>query len=177
MRTLCLLIALTALPWAPAMAEISGVVVVRHAEKADDNTDDPVLTPAGQARAEALAEALAHTDVGELIASQYRRTRQTLSVLSERHGLGINVVAAKSGAIDDHIHALASMVKASDTEGLVVIAGHSNTVPLIVEALTGQVVESMSEQEYDRFHLLLPSESGMQVISTRYGAESIRASE
>lgn len=177
MRALCLLIALTALPSTLVMAEISGVVVVRHAEKADDDTDDPVLTRAGQARAIALAEALAHADVGELIASQFRRTRQTLSVLSEGRGLGINIVAAESGAIDDHIDALASMVRESDTEGLVVIAGHSNTVPLIVEALTGQVVESIGEREYDRFYLLLPNESGMQVISTRYGAESTRESE
>ena len=94
MRAICPLIALaavTALPSAPAAAEISGVVVVRHAEKADDDTDDPALTRAGRARAQALADALAHADVGELIASQYRRTRQTLSVLSKRRNLAIKV--------------------------------------------------------------------------------------
>lgn len=170
MRVFCLIIALISpLPFSNAVAEVTGVVVVRHAEKANDGTRDPDLTGAGRQRAEALADALGHARVGELIASQYKRTRQTLAVLALRRGLEISVVPAESGAIDDHIESIASRVRDTDADGVIVIAGHSNTVPLIVEALSGSAVPAIEETEYDRLYLLLPSASGMDVIESRYG--------
>jgi phosphohistidine phosphatase SixA len=170
MRVFCLIIALIPLlPFSNAVAEVTGVVVVRHAEKADDGTRDPELTGAGRQRAEALANALGHAEVGELIASQYKRTRQTLAVLALRRGLEITVVPAESGAIDDHIESIASRVRDSDADGLIVIAGHSNTVPLIVEALSGSVISPIGESDYDRLYLLVPAASGMDLIESRYG--------
>lgn len=172
MKILCLMLVLAALPIASATAEISGVVVVRHAEKADDGTADPELTVEGHARARALASALAPAQVGGLIASHYRRTRQTLEPLADERGLDVMVVTAHSGAIGAHIESIVEKVHESDAEGLLVIAGHSNTVPLIVEALSGRVVAPIAESEYDRLFVLLPGEPGMDVVATRYGAES-----
>ncbi|NEZ03594.1 histidine phosphatase family protein [Wenzhouxiangella sp. XN201] len=155
-----------------ALAEPGGIVVVRHAEKADNGTQDPDLTEAGQARAGALAEALARSEIGALIATQYQRTQQTLSVLADRHDLEIAVVHAESGEVEAHIEAIARKAREADTDGLLVIAGHSNTVGLIVEALAGHVVSPIDESEYDRLFLLLPGDTGMDVIETRYGARS-----
>ncbi|MEE4302557.1 MAG: histidine phosphatase family protein [Wenzhouxiangella sp.] len=170
MRAFCLIIALIALPFTTAaMAETTGVVIVRHAEKADYGSRDPDLTSTGRQRAESLANALDGARVGELIASQYKRTRQTLAVLALRRGLEISVVPAESGAIDDHIESIASRVRDSDADGLIVIAGHSNTVPLIVEALSGNVISPIGESDYDRLYLLVPAASGMDVIESRYG--------
>lgn len=173
MKTLCLLIALAALPFTPAAAEISGIVVVRHAEKTDDGTHDPGLTAAGQARARALAETLGQTKVAGLIATQYQRTQQTLAPLARERELEVTVVPADSGAMQAHIEALSSSVRESDADGVLVIAGHSNTVPLLVEALSGRVVPPIDESEYDRLFVLLPGRAGMQVIATRYGAQSV----
>ncbi|WP_376696827.1 SixA phosphatase family protein [Wenzhouxiangella sp. EGI_FJ10305] len=173
MRTLLtalLFLALT-LPLA-AMAEPSSIVVVRHAEKADDGTRDPALTAAGRARAEALADALQHADVTGLIASQYKRTRQTLAVLGERQGLEVTVVPAESGGIRAHISSIARAVSEWSSGGVLVIAGHSNTVPLIVEALSGEPVSPIDEAEYDRLFVLLPGNPSMKVISARYGTAS-----
>jgi phosphohistidine phosphatase SixA len=155
-----------------ALAEPSGIVVVRHAEKADNGTQDPDLTEAGRARAEALAETLARSKIGGLIATQYQRTQKTLSALAHRHNLDITVVPAESGEIEAHIEAIAEKAREADTDGLLVIAGHSNTVGLIVEALAGDVVSPIDESEYDRLFLLLPGDTGMDVIETRYGARS-----
>ena len=41
-------------------AEPTIVIVVRHAERSGDPSGDPVLTEAGQARAQVLAEVLAN---------------------------------------------------------------------------------------------------------------------
>ncbi len=166
--TILWLILVLALPLA-ALAEPAGVIVVRHAEKTDDGTRNPGLTAAGRTRAETLADALQNANVTGLIASQYRRTRQTLATLAERRGLEITVVPAESGGIDAHVAAIAQAVREWGSDGILVIAGHSNTVPLIVETLSGKPVSPIDEAEYDRLFVLLPGESGMDVITMRYG--------
>lgn len=172
MKALCLLTFLILLPAAPALAEIDGIVVVRHAEKADDGTRDPALTQEGRSRARALADALDQAKIGGLIASQYRRTQQTLAVLAEQRGLDVTVIAAASGDIGAHVDAVAEAVFEPDASGIMVIAGHSNTVPLIVEALSGKRIAPIGEGEYDQLFILLPADSGMNVIETRYGKSS-----
>lgn len=166
--TILWLILALGLPLA-ALAEPAGVIVVRHAEKADDGTRNPGLTAAGRTRAEALANALQNANVTGLIASQYQRTRQTLAMLAERRGLEITVVPAESGSVDAHVAAIAKAVREWDSNGVLIIAGHSNTVPLIVESLSGKPVSPIDEAEYDRLFFLLPGESDMDVITMRYG--------
>lgn len=68
--------------------------------------------------------------------------------------------------------AVARRVERADDDGVLVIAGHSNTVPLIVETLSGNPVAAIDEWEYDRLYLLVPSASRMNVIETRYGHDS-----
>lgn len=166
--TILWLILALALPLA-ALAEPAGVVIVRHAEKADDGTRNPGLTAAGRTRAEELADALQNANVTGLIASQYQRTRQTLATLAERRGLEMTVVPAESGSIDAHVTAITKAVREWDSDGVLVIAGHSNTVPLIVETLSGKPVLPIDEAEYDRLFVLLPGETDMDIITMRYG--------
>jgi len=158
----------------PALAGLSGIVVVRHAEKTDNGRQDPELTAAGHARAEALARVLGQTKVVGLIATQYRRTQQTLATLAREHGLEITVVPAQTEATGAHIETIISQVRQWDQHpgGVLVIAGHSNTVPLIVEALSGRTVPSIDESEYDHLFVLLPGNEGMEVITTGYGEKS-----
>jgi broad specificity phosphatase PhoE len=169
LRTLWL--ALLLLACVQAQAQVTGVVIVRHAEKADDGSTDPALTEAGTARARALAESLEHAELAGLIASQYRRTLQTLSPLSRRSGLPTEVIPATSAGIGAHVAAVADRVRSSEARGVIVIAGHSNTVPALVEALSGRPAAPMDESEYDRLYLLLPAREGMTVIATRYGPD------
>lgn len=166
-----LLFAALAIPLASAAAP-DGVILVRHAEKVDDGTSDPELSAAGRERARALSESLRSARIGGLMATQYRRTQQTLSGLAKHTGLEITTVPAESGRMDAHIAELVSRVKDRQVDGLLVIAGHSNTVPLIVEALSGQSTPLLDEGDYDRMFILLPTESGLSVVEARYGASS-----
>ena len=51
----------------------------------------------------------------------------------------------------------------------VLVVGHSNTVPGLVEALSGQAPDAMPETEYDRYTLvLLDADGGARVITSRY---------
>ncbi|MFY0534577.1 histidine phosphatase family protein [Nannocystis pusilla] len=67
---------------------------MRHGEKAADDPSDPSLSPAGEARAKALAELLGHAGVTHLFASEYRRTQATLRPLADAAGLQITVLPA-----------------------------------------------------------------------------------
>lgn len=163
--------------WPNAATAFDGIVVVRHAEKAEDGSRDPALSKLGEDRAQALADALRESEVTGLIASNYQRTRQTLSVLAEQRGLPVTIVPAEAGETGAHIEAVVAAARASNADGILVIAGHSNTVPLIIESLSGRKVDEMDESEYDRLSLLLPAASGMHVIETRYGAVSAKDRE
>jgi broad specificity phosphatase PhoE len=48
-----------------------------------DDSKDPVLSPAGEKRAEALMEKLLHAEIDLLYATPYQRTRQTLRPLAD----------------------------------------------------------------------------------------------
>lgn len=162
---------------APSGADCAGAVIVRHAEKAEDGTNDPGLTAAGHARAQALAEALEGVQIAGLIASQYRRTRQTLAALEQREGLEPVIVPARSGELEAHVASIAARVRESEDDGLWVIAGHSNTVPRIVEALGGEAIEPIDESTYDRIFILLPAGEDFHVVGARYGAAAAARSQ
>src|SRR5690606_31362275 len=69
-------------------------VVVRHAERAEDDPRDPNLSAAGNARAAALAEALRDAPLVATYATEYRRTRQTAQPTADAHGLPVEAYFA-----------------------------------------------------------------------------------
>ena len=86
LKRFVLLAALVACYATPALAQAT-VFVVRHAERADDGAakleDDPDLSAAGRARAEALAAALEDAGITAIFATQYKRTHQTAAPLAK----------------------------------------------------------------------------------------------
>ena len=60
-------------------------VLVRHAEKADDDPRDPSLSAAGAKRARRLAERLHFVPVVAVYASGFRRTQQTAAAIADDH--------------------------------------------------------------------------------------------
>ena len=68
--------------------------------------------------------------VRELFATEVTRTQQTIAPLAKSTGLAVSVVSAKDTA------ALIKRILAVDG-GIVVVAGHSNTVPEIIQAPGG----------------------------------------
>jgi broad specificity phosphatase PhoE len=143
-----------ALPPAPARA--STVIVLRHAEK-DPQGDpkDPGLSEAGRARAEVLARLLAPSKPAQLFASEYQRAQRTLDPLAQALGLKVESVPAGNAA------ELVRRLRALPEGSVSVVAGHSNTVPALVEALGGKIERldkgQIGENEFGRvFVLTLP---------------------
>jgi len=119
------------------------IVVVRHAEKGVDDARDPSLTDAGNARASRLALAMMRTPPVAIYATQFRRTLQTAQPSAVRFGLPVRRYEAQL-----HAGAFARQLRDSHDEGVVLVVGHSNTVPDIVAALSGRSVAPMPEDEY-----------------------------
>lgn len=122
------------------------VYLVRHAEKADDGTNDPPLAVAGQIRVRILLALLADVDLTHVHTTDWKRTRATAQPIAEAAGLdpvlydpgGLGLVAAE--------------IKASPGRHLVV--GHSNTTPQLTAALGGDPSGPIHEMEYDRLYVV-----------------------
>jgi broad specificity phosphatase PhoE len=133
----------------PVVAEAQMVIVVRHAERADGGvappsmagSADPELSEIGKARAQKLAAMLGDAGIVAIYTTQYRRTKDTAAPLAAKIGVTAEVVS--SGGIP----ALIAKIKSHAT-GVVLVVGHSNTVPEVVKALGGSVV-TVGDNEYD----------------------------
>ncbi len=118
-------------------------VVVRHAEKATDDPRDPSLSEAGQASARRLADLFYVTPTTEIYSTQYRRTRQTAEPTAQAHRQPVVEYQAQLPA-----ETLARQLRQAHAAGVVLVVGHSNTVPGIVATLSGTSVPPMDESEY-----------------------------
>ena len=158
---------------AAALAGGSGmpalVVLVRHAEKAASSTGDPPLTKAGRERARALVVALKDTAIDAIITSEAKRTRETAEPLAQARGLTPTVVSRDTGGRPDHAAAVAAEVR-RHAGGVVVVVGHSDTVPLIIEALGGPRFPEISSGEFSNLFLLVPGPAGARLVRAHYGA-------
>jgi broad specificity phosphatase PhoE len=103
------------------------VVIVRHAEKASNGGNDPDLSSAGRARADALARILKDSGITAIFTSEFKRTQETAAPIAKSAGVVSTVVAAKdTDALVAKLHQL---------NGNALVVGHGNTIPNIIKAL------------------------------------------
>jgi broad specificity phosphatase PhoE len=153
---------------ATASAQPAVVVLVRHAEKAAQPADDPGLTPEGEARARALAEALAGARIDAVVTTHLRRTRLTAAPAA---GGRAPIVVRAGGDAGAHARAVADSVLARPAGQTVLVVGHSNTIPAIIAALGGPELPDLCDGEYATlFVLAAPGSGRASLIRARYGA-------
>lgn len=170
------LLSMACLPWmlsacttAPAKIDneksVTTFVIVRHAEKATDDARDPSLSEAGHARAQALARLLADSRISAAYATPYRRTQQTATPTANAHGINISTYDAAIPAAQ-----LATELRATHANGgTVLVVGHSNTVPDIAAALSGQKTDVMPESEFDRiYRVRIDNKGKASLVTERY---------
>lgn len=158
---------LGALP-APAGARQT-IILVRHAEKAD-TTRDAVLSPAGERRAQALADALAYAGVTAIYTTQFRRTRATAAPLALQLGITPTVIEVQ-GAAAANAQAVVAAIRSSPETAVILVVGHRNTIPLMIQELGGAAPELLGDNDYgDLFILTLRSGGPTQTIRARFGA-------
>ena len=130
-RTLLLaaLVAMTGCASVPASPPQPNIYVMRHLNTPAGATN-PDLTPEGQAAAQALAAWFAKDPPSVIYVSSTKRAQQTAAPTALRYGVTPKVY--------DPADSDALVVSVLRETGTVLVVGHSNTVPDIVEKLGGE---------------------------------------
>ena len=148
------------------------VVVVRHAEKAETPKDDVALSERGRARAEALVSALGDAGVDTIITTERRRSIETAAPLAARLHLTPIVVRT---ADDTNAHAAAVAAAVRQGGSVVLVVGHSNTVPQLIRAAGGPSLPDLEHDEFDDLFVLSVCSCWprrAEVTHLQYGAAS-----
>jgi phosphohistidine phosphatase SixA len=158
---LCLFTLLVAAPSAAAQEDVV-VYLVRHAERAEDGTDDPPISQAGVERAELLAEMLKDAGITHVHSTDYKRTQQTGQPFIEASGIGVKSYDPRD------LDGFAARLRA--TPGRHLVLGHSNTTPDLARALGGDPGNPIDEFEYDRLYVVVIAADDVSTILLRFGA-------
>jgi broad specificity phosphatase PhoE len=135
------------------------VVLVRHAER-EATGSDPHLSADGRVRAKQLAAMLAAAGVDAIFTSRFRRTQETAAPVAAQ--LHITPVELK-----DDVAAAKQQVRAAGK--VVLVVGHSDTVPALIGALGGPAV-TIGDGEFNRLFILYVNRTTSELLSMRYGA-------
>jgi broad specificity phosphatase PhoE len=126
------------------------IFLVRHAERAGISgqvPSDTGLSSEGRARAEALAKTLKDAQIIAIYTTEYKRTIETAAPLAR--SLGIRPEVVSSG----DLRSLVARLKAA--RGNVLVVGHSNTLPQIINALGVSARVTVAESDYDNLFLIV----------------------
>lgn len=147
--------------WCPA-GEVTTVFLVRHAEY-DLSTGH--LTLDGQQRANELAEVLAKVDLDVIYTTDVIRTKETVQPVANTKNL--QPVIYSTSDLDSFV----DQVKQDHVGEVVLIVGHSPTVPVTIDKLVGESVGySIYGNEFHKIFIVSISGSGKWwVTNLKYG--------
>lgn len=127
--------------------QLTTFILLRHAEKGNDGTEDPDLTPEGIARASRLSQFLSDVQIDGIYSTNYKRTRNTVTPLATSKSLQ---VASYEAFKDKEIERILQVHRG----GTIVMCGHSDNIPWTANLLLGK----------ETFKEFNPSEYGVILI-------------
>ncbi len=139
--------------------------IVRHAEKFD-SSKDPVLSGAGIERAAALENYLADKKIDTVFTTSYKRSIQTGGPTALK--LNIPLVQLNQGP-QTELDKLTTRLKNIKGNKNLLVVGHTNTVPAIVFALSGQTVAEIPETAYNNMYIVTIKGKKKVLLHTTYG--------
>lgn len=153
---------LLALPFTAAAQQ--SIIIVRHAERQTGEGDDP-LSEAGRHRAERLAAMLKDAGITHIFVSDRRRTLETAQPLARQHQLSATPVAVPSaprGKIDPselQVRATMAAMARLPRASVVLVIGHSDTVPIFLRRLGHVAAITIHDNEFDNVFIVTPRAS------------------
>jgi broad specificity phosphatase PhoE len=143
--------------------------IVRHAEKACNECATCALTaPQGSDRANALSDFLINKGIDTIFTSECLRTFKTAEPLANQLQKQISVY--QRNEITSFINTLQSF---HDNRNILVV-GHSDQIPIMIEALTNRVV-TIGELDFDNMYIITKKKclsTKINFDSLTYGAPS-----
>ena len=124
------------------------IYLVRHAEKMRGG-NDPKLSVAGIKRSIKLSEILKEIDLDAIYSTDYMRTRYTAKPTANKNNLETTIYDPS-----DQVY-FADMILKNHKGRKVLVVGHSNTIPMLVNILLGSdEYTQLDEDEYDKLFIV-----------------------
>lgn len=151
-----------------SQSKTTTIVIFRHAEK-DTSTNvapsmraDPLLSEIGMARAERLVAELKDFKPDAIFSTTYNRTKHTVWPLSKKSGVEIQFYNPQNQK------AFADQLKTMEGQTIVVV-GHSNTAPRLVNLLTGtEKYPDLADSVYDQYYVVRITNGNVDVEIKKY---------
>lgn len=133
--------------FAAEQPETTTIYLVRHTEKALDVKQDPPLTQTGIARAHYWASVLQEVKFDAVYSTDTTRTRDTAKPLAEANKQAIELYhpndLTRTSLLEKH------------AGGNVLIVGHSNTTPgLVNQLLQKEIYKDLNEKDYSSLFIV-----------------------
>lgn len=131
------------------------LVLTRHGEKIDQ-TKNPQLSEAGKLRAENLKKILANAPIFDIVySSKYYRTVNTIRPYCKSKSIKWKIYDPKKP------DSLILLLKSYNTA---LIVGHSNTIPKLINHLTGTDLPEFVEEDYNNLVFIKIPHKGAKTI-------------
>ncbi len=138
---------------AQSMSRPTVIFLVRHGEKSSQGGEDPSLSDAGRARAEALSDALRDAHVTRVITTQWHRTQETAAPVAQLQHLRPIVVPVDLNNVSSYIGAVADSLRHDG--GVTLVVGHQNTLAGLITALGGPAIPEICADDYGDLYVLV----------------------
>ena len=144
-------------------SKLTTVILIRHAEKQNDGTKDPSLTPEGKTRAEKIGAMLKETKVDAVYSTSYKRTRETAFPIASGKQLEVQTYEPMKKEVIDEITRM-------NQGKTVVLVGHSNTVPWTINQLLGtEAYKDFADDQYNDIVIItLGGDGAAKVVWLNY---------
>ena len=130
------------------------IYLVRHAEK-EKTKGDVHLTKEGRARAKRLNEILKEEGLDVVYSTRFNRTQETAEPSATQHGL--NIQEYHHGKLEE----FGQSVLDNHRGQKVLVVGHSNTTPNLLNVFMGEEVKGMiDESDYENLYVISISPKG-----------------
>ena len=168
-------VVLIALLFVPSAASAQqSIIIVRHAERQTGDGDD-TLSEAGRQRAERLASMLKDAGITHIFVSDLRRTLETAQPLARVRNLSPSRIAipaqgrGKISASELQVRATLLAISKLPRTAVVLVVGHSNTVPMFLTRLGYGPSLTIGDTEFDNVFVVTPRATrAPSVIRLRY---------
>jgi broad specificity phosphatase PhoE len=145
-------------------AQITTIVIVRHAEKVSDDSD-AALSDIGKVRADELARVLAGSHVSAIYVTQFIRTQQTAAPAAKAMSLTPTIIKAS----DTYAHDVAAHIKKKHGGETVLVISHSDRIGPLMKALGIKNVPAFTKTQYDDLFVVTLANGKAKLTSLRYG--------
>ncbi len=136
-----------------SLSKTTQIYILRHTEKADETAEDPSLSAAGIERAKYWKKVLQHTDFDQVFTTEFKRNIQTAELISAESSVKPELYYPMSFDVLKFLN----LIKGQK----VLIIGHSNTIPDMVNRLIDETrYPPMSHENYNILYTITINENG-----------------